>query len=646
MVERPFGTWQSQLSAAAVARGAGRFFGGVWLGEPLRWLEYRADEGGRGVIVEDSGGGPVDFTPAGFNVRTRVHELGGAACWFDDTGRAFCSSFADGRLHAQRGREADPEPITPVPERPHALRYGDGLATPSGVVICVRESHDARAVTNELVAIPADGSEEPRAIDSASDFVSSPRVDPSGTRIAWLRWNFPQMPWDGTELWAGSLAADGTICDATLLAGGERESIFQPQWDAAGGLHFCSDRSGWWNLERISADGRREALTELRDAEVGYPAWVLGMRRYALLGDGRIACVVTRQASDSLWIRAADGTLEPLEAEWTSFDPSSFDARGGSVAFAAASPEAAITLVVAQLDDRPARTVRLTLESGLDDEAISRPRAVEFETRDGARAHAFFYPPRGGAAPAGEKPPLRVICHGGPTAHSQPNLRLGVQFFTQRGIGVVDVNYRGSSGFGRDYRRALEGRWGEIDWRDCVDAARHLADAGESDPARTWVQGGSAGGYVVMCSLTFEPDAFAAGVSVCGVADAEALARDTHKFEARYLDSLVGPYPEQADVYRARSPVNSPDALARPMLLLQGLDDEIVPPAQSEAMAEALARKGIPHAYLAFEGEGHGFRKAETIVRALEAELYFVSRIFGFEPADAIEPFAIDGLPD
>src|SRR5579863_8532524 len=329
MSERPFGTWQSRLSAAAVAPGAGRFFGGGWLGDPLRWLEYRADEGGRGVIVEDSPDGPLDLTPAGFNVRTRVHEMGGAACWFDCDGGAFCSSFADGRLHVQRGRDFDPEPITPLPERPHALRYGDGVVTPSGVVICVRESHDTRAVTNELVAIPADGSEEPRAFDSASDFVARPRIDASGTRIAWLRWNFPQMPWDGTELWAGTLEPDGTISDAALVAGGARESIFQPQWDSGGALYFCSDRSGWWNLERITADGRRDELTALRDAEVGYPAWVLGMRRYALLGDERIACVVSRRASDSLWVRAADGALEPLEGEWTSIDPTTLDARGG-----------------------------------------------------------------------------------------------------------------------------------------------------------------------------------------------------------------------------------------------------------------------------------------------------------------------------
>jgi dipeptidyl aminopeptidase/acylaminoacyl peptidase len=648
MSQRAFGTWPSSLSAAVVARGAGRFFAGAWLdGKGLRWLEYRADEEGRGVIVglRDGDSQPRDLSPRGFNIRTRVHEMGGGACWFAGE-TMFFSHFADSRLYRQDGADAEPVPLTPQPPAPHSLRYADGeLAGDGRTLVCVRERHERDGVHNELVALASDGSEEPRVVAAGSDFVSSPRIDPSGARIAWLRWDFPQMPWDGTELWLGALAPDGTISEARRVAGGAAESIFQPQWSPAGRLHFCSDRSGFWNLERLGDDGTAEPLTAPEGAEIGYPAWVLGMRRYAFLDEQRIVCVVTREAGDSLALLSADGSLETLPAEWTSYDPTTLDATGERVAFAAASPGSALTLVLADLGGgaRAERRVRRSLELELDPQSIAQPRPIAFRTRDGALAHAFYYPPAStnSAAPAGEPPPLRVICHGGPTGHSPPKLDLRIQYFTQRGIGVLDVNYRGSSGFGREYRRALDGRWGEIDWRDCVDAARALARQGDADPQRSWIWGGSAGGYVVLCALAFDPHAFAAGVSLCGVADVEALARDTHKFESRYLDVLIGPYPERAELYRARSPVNHVDALERPLLLLQGLEDAIVPPSQAEAMLAALVRKGVPHAYVAFADEGHGFRRAENIARALEAELEFVGRVFGFAPADALEPLDI-----
>jgi dipeptidyl aminopeptidase/acylaminoacyl peptidase len=450
------------------------------------------------------------------------------------------------------------------------------------------------------------------------------------------------MPWDGTELWVGELAADGSVNDARLVAGGPDESIFQPEWSDDGVLHYCSDRSGWWNLYRLEADGSARALTRLDDREIGAPAWEFAARRYALLDDGRIACVVTRSAVDSLALLDPDsGTLTPVELEWSQHEV--FGAGAGRIAFAAQSPRSPLSLVVLDRDSGREAIVRRSLELKLDDASLSAPRPIEFATGDGGTAHAFYYPPAGAGVdgPSDERPPLRVICHGGPTSHHGPALDFTVQFFTQRGIGVVDVNYRGSSGFGREYRRELYGRWGEIDWRDCVAAARHLAERGEVDPERTWIAGGSAGGYVVLCTLTFEPLALAAGVSLYGVADAEALARETHKFESHYLDTLIAPYPERADLFRERSPIHAADRLERPLLLLQGLDDEIVPPNQAEVMVAVLERKRIPHAYVAFEGEGHGFRKAENIRRSLEAELSFVGRLFGFEPADELEPLEI-----
>jgi dipeptidyl aminopeptidase/acylaminoacyl peptidase len=643
---RPYGTWPSDLGSELVARGAGRYFGAVWL-EPgrLRWLEYRADEGGRGVVVEQLNGAESrDVSPAGFNVRTRVHEYGGGAAWTHGEA-AFCSSFDDSRLYRIDGAGEEPRALTPEPKLSHGLRFADGCVTPdSATVICVRERHGDGEPINELVAFPANAPSEPTVIFSGSDFVSTPRLDPTGERLAWLAWNHPCMPWDGTELWVGELDdPDG----ARRVAGGPGEAIFQPEWDSRGALHFSSDRSGWWNLYRFEPDGSVTPLTDLEGAEIGAPAWLFGMRRYAFLDEGRIACVVTREAADSLQLlELASGRLEPVELEWTEFTASCFASGDGQLAFAAASPRTPRSLVVLDPDTGQETRVRRSFEDELEPASISVPRAIEFPTGDGGTAHAFFYPPTNAdsGGPEDERPPLRVVCHGGPTAHSPPSLAVGYQFFTQRGIGVVDVNHRGSTGFGREYRRLLEGRWGEIDWRDCVAAARHLADAGETDLERTWISGGSAGGYVVLCTLVFDPTALAAGASYYGVADAEALARDTHKFESRYLDSLIGPYPERADLYRARSPIHFMDRLERPLLILQGLDDEVVPPSQSEAMVEVLERKGIPYAYLPFAGEGHGFRKLENIQRALEAELGFAGRIFGFGPADELEPVEIANL--
>ena len=638
MAVRPFGSWISAIDADLVARTSSpRFCYVDARGDRVRWGESRPAEGGRTVVVEAGPEGVVDVLPATANARTRVHEYGGGAVWYHgDT--TFYSEFADGRLYRVDGAGIEPRPITPEPAEPHALRYGDGVVTPDGrTVICVRERHAGDEVSNEIVSLPADGSAEPQVLVSGHDFVIAPKIDPAGQRLAWLAWDHPRMPWDGTELWVGELGALG---DAQLVAGGVDESVLDPQWSADGVLHYCSDRTGWWNL--YLEDGT--PLTSLEGAEVGFPAWSLAMHCYAFLDDGRIACIVTRDAVDSLsLLDPAHGTLEPAELAWTAYSPGAFSAGGGRVVFAAASPTEPFKLISFDPATGRTETLRDPLQVDLDPASISVPRAIEFPTGDGGSAHAFYYPPANAEweGPAGESPPLRVICHGGPTAHTEPQFDLETQFFTQRGIGVVDVNYRGSTGYGREYRRLLNGRWGEIDWQDCVAAARYLAAEGEADPDRTWVEGGSAGGYVVFCALVFDPTAFAAGVSYFGVADAEALALHTHKFESRYLDSMIGPYPERQDLYRARSPVHFADQLERPLLLLQGLDDEVVLPSQAEAMVEVLERKGIPYAYLAFEGEGHGFRKQENVRRSLEATLSFIGQVFGFTAADELEPLEL-----
>ena len=645
MPVRPYGTWPGAIGSDVVAGAGSRGFGAVGVdGARVRWAESRPDEGGRVVIVEARPGGTTaDVTPAGTNARTRVHEYGGGAVWYHgDT--VFFSEFADGRLYRLDAVGGEPRPITPEPAEPHALRYADGTVTPDGsVIVCVRERHEAGEVHNELVLFPADGSAEPHTIAAGHDFFMAPRLDPAGRRLAWLAWDHPRMPWDGTELWTAELDG-GALGESRLVAGGPEESVIDPRFSPDGELHFCSDRSGRWNLYRESGP-----LTQLDDAEIGFPAWVFGMSRYVFLDDGRIACVVTRDAVDALHLLdPRSGGLEPLDLEWTEYSTNALAAGAGRVVYSAASPVMPPTLVALDVATGREELLRRSLEVDLERASISVPRAIEFPTGDGATAHAFYYPPVSAEweGPPDERPPLRVICHGGPTAHSDTHLALDVQYFTQRGIGVVDVNYRGSTGYGRAYRRLLEGRWGEIDWRDCIAAARYLAEHGEADAARTWVEGGSAGGYVVLCALTFEPHAFAAGVSLFGVADAEALALDTHKFESRYMDSLIGPYPARADLYRERSPVHFVDRLERPLLLFQGLDDVMVPPSQAEMMVDVLERKRIPHAYIAFEGEGHGFRKQENIERTLEATLAFIGRIFGFEPADEIEPVEIAYLDD
>jgi dipeptidyl aminopeptidase/acylaminoacyl peptidase len=614
VVTRGYGAWPSPLDAVTVARAAGRRFGSPYLGAgSLRWAESRPEDAGRTAVVDEARG---DLTPPGANARTRVHEYGGGAVWYHGDS-VFWSEFEGGRVFR------DGEPVTPEPPEPNALRYADGTVSPDGSrVVSVRERHEEGAVHNELVALPGE------LVASGRDFYMAPRFSPDASRLAWLEWDHPRMPWDGTEL----------VVDGALVAGGAEESVLDPQWSPDGALHWLSDRTGWWNIYR---DG--EPLTRLEGAEIGFPAWQLGMRRYALLEDGRIVCVVTREAEDELrLLDPRDGSFERVAGRWTSIGHG-LATTGTRIAFVGASPTDPPTLLELDLASGEERVVRRSLELDLDPAFISVPRPISFSTADGATAHAFFYPPANpdGEAADGERPPLRVICHGGPTSHSDPHLDIETQFFTSRGIGVVDVNYRGSTGYGRAYRRLLAGRWGEIDWRDCVDAARQLAEQGEADPARTWVEGGSAGGYVVFCALVYDPTAFAAGVSYFGVADVEALALETHKFESRYLDSIIGPYPEQAELYRARSPIHFADRLERPLLLLQGLDDKIVLPAQAEMMVDVLERKRIPHAYLAFAGEGHGFRREESIVRSLEATLSFVGQVFGFEPAGELEPLTL-----
>ena len=644
----PYGAWASPVSAELVAAG------GVSLDEVrvgrgrVHWVEGRPLEGGRQVICAAEPGTPgfEELTGKDANARTRVHEYGGGS--YTLSGDAlFYSDFADQRLYRHDGGAATARPVTPDPPAPAAHRYADACPTPDGRrLVCVRERHHDGEVTNELVAVPADGGGEPVVLASGRDFYASPRVSPDGRRLAWLEWDHPNMPWDGTELRLAELAGDALAGPPATVAGGPEESVVQPEWSPDGVLHLVSDRTGWWNLYRVGPDGACQALAPAEE-EFGTPHWVFGMSTYAFLPGGRIACIHGRGPMQRLGILdpGAGGGLADLELPFTSFYPPHLRAAGDRLACIAGSPTRAPAVVLIDPAGGGVEVLRSSEDEELDPAYLTVPEPIEFPTEGDRTAHALYYPPanRDFQGPAGERPPLVVASHGGPTGGVSSDLHVGYQFFTSRGIAVVDVDYGGSSGYGRAYRQRLDGQWGIVDVDDCVAAARYLAGRGDVDPARLAIRGGSAGGYTTLCALTFRDD-FAAGASYYGVADVAALARDTHKFEARYTDRLIGPWPEAEARYRERSPIHFTDRLSCPVILLQGLEDEVVPPAQAEMMAAALDAKGVPFAYLPFPGEQHGFRQAAHIRRALEAELYFYSRVFAFDLADPVEPVPIAHL--
>jgi dipeptidyl aminopeptidase/acylaminoacyl peptidase len=641
----PHGSWSSPISAELVAAG------GVSLDEvrvaagAVHWIEGRPLEGGRQVVCRAvRGQPPEDLVPEGFNARTRVHEYGGGSYLVTDEALVF-SNFADQRLYRLDPGSGGPRPITPEPPGPAAHRYADASPTPDGRrLVCVRERHEHGRVDNELVAVPAAGGGPPVVLAAGRDFYATPRVSPDGRRLAWLEWDHPNMPWDGTELKLAELTGDGLAGDPVTVAGGPEESVFQPAWSPDGVLHLVCDASGWWNLYRVGADGALEALYQAEE-EFGHPQWVFGLSTYAFLPGGRIASIHGLGPMQRLGILEPDGTLNDLELPFTSFYPPQLRAVGDRLACIAGGPTQAAAVVVIDPPSGGVHVLRSSEDRELDPGHLTVPEPIEFPTEGGRTAHALYYPPanRDAKGPEGERPPLVVASHGGPTAGVTSTLHVGYQFFTSRGIAVVDVDYGGSTGYGRAYRGRLDGQWGIVDVDDCVAAARYLADRGDVDPARLAIRGGSAGGYTTLCALTFR-DAFTAGASYYGVADLARLARDTHKFESRYLDRLIGPWPQAEALYRERSPIHFTDRLSCPVILLQGLEDEVVPPAQAEMMAAALDAKAIPYAYLPFPGEQHGFRQAAHIRRALEAELYFYGRVFGFDLADQVDPVPIAHL--
>lgn len=643
MKTAPYGSWISPITSEALVSGSSGLSELAVDGADVYWIEGRPQESGRRVIVRRSPGGETtEINPAPFNARTRVHEYGGGSYTVVD-GVVFFSNFTDQRVYRVNAGET-PSPVTP----PVDLRYADfdhdGIRNR---LIAIREDHrvEGREAVNTIAAIGKNGEsleDGGQALISGNDFYSTPRVSPDGTKLAWLTWNHPNMPWDGCELWTGDFDETGAIVNPALVAGGLEESIFQPAWSPDGVLHFVSDRSGWWNLYRTRG-GAAEPLAPM-EAEFGRAQWVFGMTTYGFASSSRIIVTFTQGGVSSL--ADLDLGTSAFSVIPTPFNETSALTLGeGFAVFIAGGPKASPAVYRHDLRTGETVAIKQSAEQDFDPGYISPIRAIEFPTEHGLTAHGFYFEPANQdyAAPAGELPPLIVISHGGPTGRANAWLDSDIHYWTSRGFAVVNVNYGGSTGYGRAYRMRLNDAWGIVDVDDCVNAAKYLTSEGLVDSERLAIRGWSASGYTTLAALTFR-NVFKAGASHFGISDLEAMATETHKFESRYLDNLIGPYPERKDLYEARSPIHFVDHLNCPLILFQGLEDRVVPPNQAQMMYDAVNAKGLPVALVMFEGEQHGFRQARNIRRALDGELYFLARVFNVPvPADA-DPVEIANL--
>ncbi len=640
-IKAGYGSWKSEITSDLISSSSIGFDGYIGINDgDIYWVEMRPAEAGRFVLVRRSQDGTIeDINPAPYNVRTRVHEYGGGACIVDGA-NVYFSNFIDQRLYHQKP-DSPPSPVTPEGK----MRYADGVIDSlRNRIICVCEDHtnDDKEPENFIASVDIGGTGEVKKLVSGNDFYSSPRISPDGSQLAWITWNHPNMPWDYTELWVGEINNEGEIVNPLKLAGGSDDAVSEPEYSPGGVLYFLSERTGWMNLYRWR-DGKIESLHKM-EAEFGIPHWVFGQSTYAFESEKRMICIYSQNGESHLAeLDTETLDFETIEIPYTSL--SSIKALPGYAVFLATSPTEATSVVRLDLTTGKTEVLRKSTDVKVDSGGLSIPEAIEFPTENGLTAHALYYRAKNTdfTGPDDEKPPLMVISHGGPTSASLGAFSLSIQYWTSRGFAVANVNYGGSTGYGREYRQRLDGMWGIVDVDDCVNCARYLIERGEVDANRTAIRGGSAGGYTTLASLAFR-DVFRAGASYFGVSDLEALETDTHKFESRYLERIVAPYPAQRDVFIERSPIHHVDKLSCPVIFFQGDEDKVVPPDQAELMVNSLRDKGIPVAYLLFEGEQHGFRKAENIKRSLDAELYFYSRIFGFEPAEPIEPVPIENL--
>ncbi|MDQ3006689.1 MAG: S9 family peptidase [Chloroflexota bacterium] len=635
----PYGNWKSPITAELITAKTIGLSQQCIDGEDIYWGEVRPLEEGRYVVMRRTPDGNItECTPTDYSARTMVHEYGGGAFTVHKDVIYFCN-FKDQHLYRQ-SVNGTPELLTPG----DGYRYADLVVDEiRHHLICIREDHTGEGEpVNTIVSVSLNGGDDGDILVSGNNFYSNARLSPDGNKLAWLTWNHPNMPWDGTELWVADVLEDGTLQNAQLVTGSASESIFQPEWSPEGILHFVAEYTGWWNLYRWQ-DGKVEALHPM-EAEFGEPQWIFGMPTYGFVSADTIICYYVQ---NGMWHLASldtkDKKFTPIDTLFT--DIFFLHCGQGFATFVGGSSTQPLAIVHIDAATLKMVVVKQLFEMTVDTGYLSQAKPISFPTTDGKTAHAIYYAPQNKdyAAPENEKPPLMVISHGGPTSATTTTLNYGIQYWTSRGFAVLDVNYGGSTGYGREYRQRLNGNWGIVDVDDCCNGALYLVEQGLADPNRLAIRGGSAGGFTTLACLTFK-DVFKAGASHFGISDFETLAKDTHKFESRYLDSMIGPYPESKDLYFERSPINFAHNIKCPIILFQGDEDKVVPPSQSQSMFEAVRAREIPTAYVLFEGEQHGFRKADSIKRALEGELYFYSKIFKFDLAEKVEPIAIENL--
>ena len=642
-VVAPYGSWKSPISLDMVAHGSVNLLRIALDGDDTYWAEVRPAEQGRTVVVRCTREGKrEDITPPGFSVGSMVNEYG-ARSFTVANGVVFFSNNSDQRVYRHRRGER-PVPITPK----GSFRYGSKVFHEGdGRIYCIRENHsdpEEEHPLSEIVALDSEGKAEPQVLLADNDFHSSPCISPDGRNLAWLTWDHPNMPWDGTELWTAPLNEDGSLGDPVFVAGGVDEAVIQPEWSPSGELFFISDRTGWANIYRWH-EGDLVAVKEM-EAEFSKANWWVGMCSYGFDSPNSLVCSYAQRGFWKLArIRLDDGKLEPIEIPYLEMGQGDLQVDRDRAVLVAGSPDKPISLLQVEFSGKQVKVLRVENDDEVPSGYLSFPEAIEFPTEGGKSSHAFFYPPynQDFVGPEGKRPPLLVTCHGGPHSAASMELNLTVQYWTSRGVAVLDVNYGGSTGYGREFRERLIGEWGIVDVDDCANAALFMVGRGNADRDRIAISGGSAGGFTALAAMTFR-DVFRAGASYFGVSDLEALLSGIHKFDAHSLVGLVGPYPLYRRRYIERSPINYSQQATCPVIFFQGLEDTIVPAIQSEEMFNTLKENGVPTAFLTFEGEHHGFRRAETIKACLAGEFYFYSRIFGFQPADELEAIHIENL--